>query len=60
MECRHTEIIGRGEWQIRVETHSTWSSDATHFHLLNTLQGYDGDNRVFTKSWHSTIPRDMA
>ena len=60
MDCRRTEINGRGEVQTRVETHSTWSSDTTHFHLTNVLEGYEGDTRVFAKTWHATLPRDLV
>jgi hypothetical protein len=50
--------IGRAEWQTRIETSSTLTADAHNFHVLNTLQAYEGRIRVFTKSWTTIIPRD--
>jgi hypothetical protein len=34
------------------------TADATHFHLSNQLDAYEGDVRVFTKSWVTAVPRD--
>jgi hypothetical protein len=50
--------LARGPWQTRVETSSTMSATADHFLVSNELEAYEGDVRVFTKAWHSTIPRD--
>jgi hypothetical protein len=49
----------RGDWQVRVETESLLTCDATHFHISSHLDGYEGDTRVFTKSWTRAIPRDL-
>jgi putative CocE/NonD family hydrolase len=48
----------RGEWRTRVETDSLMTADATHFHLSNHMDAYEGDARVFSKSWTRRIPRD--
>jgi hypothetical protein len=48
----------RGEWDVRIETESKMTADATHFHLGNHLEAFERGNRVFTKSWTTTIPRD--
>lgn len=48
----------REAWDVRIETESKMTADATHFHLSNHLEAYERDNRVFTKSWITTIPRD--
>jgi hypothetical protein len=50
--------IGRGEWQTRVETQSTLSGDAEAFHLTNRLDAYEGNARIFAKTWTKRIPRD--
>lgn len=60
VRCDRTATLGRGEWQVRVETSSLMSADATHFHLTNTLDAYEGDTRVFTKTWDKKIPRDLV
>jgi len=50
--------IGRGEWQTRIETSSVMTSDAANFHVTNILQAYEGEVRVFAKTWHFSVPRD--
>jgi len=50
----------RGDWQVRVETESLLTADASHFHLSSHLDAWEGDTRVFTKSWTRDIPRDCV
>ena len=50
--------VGRGEWQTRVETQSTVSGDAGSFRLTNRVDAYEGNVRVFGKTWTKVIPRD--
>lgn len=48
----------RDDWRVRVETDSLMTADATHFHLSNHMDAYEGDTRVFTKFWTRAVPRD--
>jgi putative CocE/NonD family hydrolase len=50
----------RTDWRVRVETESLLTADASHFHLSSHLDAWEGDTRVFTKSWTRDIPRDCA
>lgn len=50
----------REEWRVRIETDSLMTADATHFHLSNHMDAWEGDVRVFTKSWTKAVPRDKA
>jgi len=50
----------RGDWQVRIETESLLTADATHFHLSSHLDGYEGETRVFMKSWTRAMPRDLV
>jgi hypothetical protein len=50
----------RGDWQVRVETDSHMTADASHFLVTNHLDAYEGNTRVFTKSWIFHVPRDMV
>jgi hypothetical protein len=52
--------IGRGDWRTRVETVSTMSATAGDYHVTNMLEAYEGDTRVFAKTWHAVIPRDFT
>jgi hypothetical protein len=50
--------FARDDWQVRVETDSLMTADATHFHLSNHMDAYEGDARVFTNTWTMAIPRN--
>ncbi len=56
--CEWMTRTGRGEWQTRVETKSVMSADASHFHVTNVLDAFEGQTRVFSKTWHFAVPRD--
>lgn len=58
VECRRTIRVGNGAWQTRVETRSTMTTDAAAFHLTNELTAFEGDEKVFEKSWTKRVPRD--
>jgi hypothetical protein len=49
----------RDEWRVRIETDSLMTADATHFHLSNHIDAYEGDVRVFTNAWVTAVPRDQ-
>ncbi|MFC3282734.1 CocE/NonD family hydrolase [Litchfieldella rifensis] len=50
----------RGDWQVRTLTRTLMTCDADHFRLRATLDAYEGETRVFAKSWDETIPRDLV
>jgi uncharacterized protein len=52
--------LGRGDWRIRVETASVMTSTAEDYLITNTLEAYEGATRVFAKTWHATIARDLT
>jgi hypothetical protein len=60
VECKRQIEISRWDWQTRVETSSVMTSDKEYFYLTNLLDAYEGQVRVFTKSWTRKIHRDMV
>lgn len=60
VHIERTLELQRDEWRIRVETLSTMTADATHFHVSNHLDAYEGDVRVFTRSRELAIPRHLV
>jgi len=50
--------ISRGDWRTRVHTLSTMSSTDEEFQLTNLVEGYEGDCRIFAKTWRRAVPRD--
>ena len=55
-----TITLGRGDWQTRVETRSAVSCDPRSFHVTNSVDGFEGDDRIFSRSWTEEIPRDAT
>lgn len=56
---QHTLVYERDEWHIRIDTDSKLTSDAENFYITCRLEGFEGNTRVFIKSWDFTIPRDL-
>jgi uncharacterized protein len=53
---------GRGEWQVRVETRTRMRATREHFLIEAELDAYEGEGerRLFARSWHAEIPRDLV
>ncbi|REJ36839.1 MAG: peptidase S15 [Bacillota bacterium] len=49
--------LQRDDWSVRVETFSVMTSDRDNFIVTNTVDAYEGDVRVFSRTWHRVIPR---
>jgi putative CocE/NonD family hydrolase len=49
--------VGRGDWQTRVVTVSVMTSDKDRFVVNNFLEGFEGEVRVFAKTWTHVLPR---
>jgi uncharacterized protein len=60
VRCHRAFSVGRGEWQTTIRTESTLSATASAFQVTNVLDAYEGDARVFTKTWHAEVPRDCV
>ena len=60
VHIERTLELQREDWRVRIETDSTMTADATHFHVSNHLEAYEGDVRVFSRSWDSSIPRRLV
>ena len=60
VQCERQIEISRGDWETRVETLSVMTSDKDYYYLTNVLDAYEGQVRVFTKSWTKKIRREMV
>jgi putative CocE/NonD family hydrolase len=56
--CERDFAVGRDDWRVTVRTTSTMSGTATAFGVTNVVDAYEGERRVFTKTWHAKLPRD--
>ncbi|MFE6132716.1 CocE/NonD family hydrolase [Streptomyces sp. NPDC056437] len=58
-ETTWTMRFCRDDWDVRVVTRTRLTSDETDFHVDATLDGYEGDTRVFSRTWNESVPRDL-
>ncbi len=54
---RHELAFRRDEWDVRIKTESTLTSDAHYFYVTNFVEGWEGQTRVFVKSWEEKVER---
>lgn len=50
----------RDQWKVRTTTRTVLTSTATEFHLHAELDAYEGERRVASKSWSTSIPRNLV
>jgi uncharacterized protein len=50
----------RGDWEVHTLTRTLMTSDADSFRIRATLDAWEGDTRVFARTWDETIPRDLV
>ncbi|WP_101065785.1 CocE/NonD family hydrolase [Roseovarius salinarum] len=50
----------RGEWDARTVTHTTLTATEGTFQIRATLDAYEGDARIFARSWDEEVPRDLV
>ncbi len=58
-ECAWVQELERDALRLRTEARCEMWSDRTHFHLRATLDAFENDEPVFSKSLEDTIPRDQ-
>lgn len=58
-ETRWEWGLRRGNWSVRTITHTILTSDAHDFHLHATLDAYEGEHRVYCRTWNHVIPRKL-
>jgi len=60
METRWTKDMRRGDWRIHTATRIVMTSTAHAFRLVAELDAYEGDQRVYSRNWDQSIPRDLV
>jgi len=53
-------IFKREGWQIRTVTRTLLTSNEREFRIRADLDAYEGPSRVFSRSWDTTIPRNLV
>jgi putative CocE/NonD family hydrolase len=57
---RQSYEMGRGEWQVRIETGAEMTSTASTFELNAWVEAYEGDRSILRRDWRSSTPRDQV
>jgi putative CocE/NonD family hydrolase len=58
VRCERRIEILRGNWRTRIELRSEMTADATDYLVSTTIDAYEGDTRVHTRTFPSSIPRN--
>ncbi|MET8473040.1 CocE/NonD family hydrolase [Streptomyces sp. NPDC006422] len=57
-ESTWTMRFRRADWDVRIRTSTTLTCDADTFHVNATLDAYENDRRVFSRTWNESVRRD--
>ena len=57
-ENLYTITMARGAWSIRTDAHTVMTATRDDFMVSAALDAFEGDCRLFTKTWERRIPRD--
>jgi uncharacterized protein len=60
VRLRATSGMARDEWRTRAEVEAAMTCDAEAFHVTIALDAYEGNERVFTRTWTFRFPRDLV
>ncbi|MGX1565419.1 CocE/NonD family hydrolase [Streptomyces sp. NPDC055506] len=58
-ESTWTMRFRRDDWDVRVVTHTQLRCDEEDFFVDATLDAYEADRRVFSRTWNEKVPRDL-
>ena len=58
-ETTWTMRFRRDDWDVRVVTHTRLTCSETDFFVDATLDAYEADRRVFSRTWNEQVPRDL-
>ena len=56
-EADYSISLKRGDWQVRTESKTTLTSTADDFLVSASIDAFEGNERVFTKTWSKRVPR---
>jgi putative CocE/NonD family hydrolase len=60
VRCERSFTMARDRWRVRIEANSKMTSTHDHFHVISTLEAFEGDLRFCKREWAITIPRDLV
>ena len=60
VDIAHTRRVERGSWRTRTETRTVMRATATEFIVDATLDAFEGDTRVVSRTWQVRHRRDFV
>jgi putative CocE/NonD family hydrolase len=60
VKCERRIELRRGDWSTRIEVRAVMSADARDYRVRSVIDAYEGETRVSTREFESTIPRDHS
>jgi uncharacterized protein len=60
VHCERRVEILRDDWRTRIELRSDMTADATDYLLSTTIDAYEGETRIHTRTFTATVPRDLT
>ncbi len=58
-ELHHSTVSRRDDWSVRVETRTRLTATNGEFRLEASLEAFEGERRVFDRTWDRRVPRDL-
>jgi hypothetical protein len=59
-EVATTVRMRRGGWRVEARTWTAMTATPDEFRIQATLDAFEGEGRVFSRSWNTAIPRDLV
>lgn len=59
-EVHTVRALRRGDWSIRTVTRTLLTSTSDVFRIRADIDAFEGETRVFCRSYDETVPRDLA
>jgi putative CocE/NonD family hydrolase len=58
-QTRWERTLRRGPWSVRTVTRTVLTSTAEEFRIEADLDAFEGDRRLYCRTWNVEIPRDL-
>jgi len=60
VEIAWTTTRARGPWRVRTETRTVRTCTRDAFEVAATMEAFEAERRVFSRTWDRRIPRDLV
>ena len=60
VEIAWTVTRARGTWRVRTETRTLMTCTHGAFEIAATMEAFEGERRVFSRTWDRSVPRDLV